>query len=82
MKLRTDLLEFLTDEDILEEALANIDRYQAEPLFAKTGKGYLRPATPEERAAEIVRSDALHKRLKERMEKAQMASKLKKPKAP
>jgi hypothetical protein len=70
MKLRTDLLEFLTDQDILDEALANTDRYKAEPLFSKTGKGYLRPATPEERAQEIKRSEALMKRLKARMKKA------------
>ena len=70
MKLRADLLEFLTDQDILEEALANIDRYKAEPIFSKTGKGYLRPATPEERAQEIARSEALHKRLEERLKAA------------
>ena len=70
MKLRTDLLEFLTGQDILEEALANVDRYNAEPSFPKTGKGYLRPATPKERAQEIARSEALAKRLEERMKKA------------
>jgi hypothetical protein len=57
MKLRTDLLEFLTDQDILDEALANVDRYKAEPTFSKTGKGYLRPATPIERVQEIARSE-------------------------
>jgi hypothetical protein len=70
MKLRTDLLEFLTDQDILDEALANVDRYKPEPLFSKTGKGYLRPATPEERAQEIKHSEALMKKLKARMKKA------------
>ncbi len=70
MKLRTDLLEFLTDQDILKEALATVDRYKAEPQFSKTGKGYLRPATSKERAREIKRSEALMKRLKERMKKA------------
>jgi hypothetical protein len=70
MKLRTDLLEFLTDQDILDEALANIDRYKPEPTFSKTGKGYLRPATPEERAQEIKRSEALMKILKKRMREA------------
>jgi hypothetical protein len=62
MKLRTDLLEFLTDQDILDEAVANVDRYKAEPTFSKTGKGYLRPATPIERVQEIARSEALHMR--------------------
>lgn len=34
MKLRLDLLEHLTDEDILEEVLANTHRYKPEPLFS------------------------------------------------
>ncbi len=76
MKLRLDLLEYLTDEDILEEALANVHRYQAEPQFSKTGVGYLHPATPEERQQEIARSEALHKRLIKRQQQAlQKASK-------
>lgn len=75
MKLRTDLLEFLTDQDILKEALATVDRYKAKPQFSKTGKGYLRPATPEERVQEIKRSEALAKRLEDRMKKARRASK-------
>jgi hypothetical protein len=80
MKLRTDLLEFLTDQDILDEALANVDRYKAEPTFSKTGKGYLRPATPKERIQEVARSGALHKRLEKRMRKTEQASKNKKSK--
>jgi hypothetical protein len=75
VKLRTDLLEFLTDQDILEEAMASVGRYKAEPTFSKTGKGYLRPATPEERADEMARSEALVKRLEERMKKAMRDSK-------
>ncbi len=67
MKLRFDLLEFLTSQDILEAALANIDRYKAEPLFSKTGKGYLRPATSEERIKEIEHSEILRKRLEGRL---------------
>jgi hypothetical protein len=39
MKLRLDLLEQLTDQDILEEVLANNHRYKPEPLFSKTGVG-------------------------------------------
>jgi hypothetical protein len=35
MKLRLDLLEHLTDEDILEEVLANNHRYKPEPPFFK-----------------------------------------------
>ena len=66
MKLRTDLLEHLTDQDILEEGLANVHRYKPEPLFSKTGVGYLKPATPEERAQEEARSAALAERVKKR----------------
>jgi len=65
-KLRLDLLEFVTAQDILEEATASISRYQAEPTLGKTGVGYLRPATPEEREAEMQRSEAFIKRLKAR----------------
>lgn len=66
MKLRLDLLEHLTDQDILEEVLANNHRYKPEPNFSKTGVGYLRTATPEERAQEMARSEALAARLKKR----------------
>ncbi len=51
----------------LEEALASVDRYNAEPTFSNTGKGYLRPATAKERARETARSEALVRRLEERM---------------
>ena len=66
MKLRTDLLKFLTMEDIAEEALANVHRFKPEPDFAKTGVGSLLPATPEERAQEMVRNQELIARLKQR----------------
>lgn len=68
MKLRLDLLKYLTDEDIMEEALANTHRYKPEPLFAKTGTGYLRPATPEEKEEEMKRSEAFIARIKARAE--------------
>ena len=58
MKLRLDLLEHLTDEDILEEVLANNHRYKPEPLLSKTGVGSLSSATTEERAQEEARSTA------------------------
>ncbi len=70
MKLRTDLLKFLTMEDIAEEALANNHRYKPEPDFAKTGVGSLLPATPEERAQELVRNQELIERLKQRQREA------------
>ena len=66
MKLRLDLLEHLTDEDILEEVLANNHRYKPEPLFSKTGVGSLSSASTEERAQEEARSMALIERLKKR----------------
>ena len=66
MKLRLDLLEHLTDEDILEEVLANNHRYKPEPLLSKTGVGSLSSATTEERAQEEARSTALIERLKKR----------------
>ena len=66
MKLRLDLLEHLTDQDILEEVLANNHRYKPEPRFSKTGVGSLSSASTEERAQEEARSTALIERLKKR----------------
>ena len=66
MKLRLDLLEHLTEEDILEEVLANNHRYRPEPNFSKTGVGSLSSASTEERAQEEARSTALIERLKQR----------------
>ena len=76
MKLRLDLLEHLTMEDIAEVALANNHRYKPEPLFSQTGVGYLKPATEEEKLQEIERSTALLKRLEERKAAAQQAKQL------
>ena len=56
MKLRLDLLEHLTAEDILQEVLANNHRYKPEPLFSKTGTGSLSSASIEQRAQEVARS--------------------------
>ena len=58
-RLRLDLLEYLTDKDILESTLANTHRYKPEPLFSKTGVGYLAPTTPEDREREMKQSEAL-----------------------
>ena len=66
MKLRLDLLEHLTDEDIREEVLANNHRYKPEPLFSKTGVGSLSSASIEERAQEEARNTALIQRLIQR----------------
>ncbi len=70
MKLRLDLLEHLTDEDILEEVLANNHRYKPEPNFSKTGVGSLSSASIEERAQEEARSTALIARLKQRAQES------------
>ena len=66
MKLRLDLLKFLTPEDVLEDAGFDVHRWSAEPVFAKTGLGLLKPATEEDKAAEMARSEKLILRLKER----------------
>ena len=70
MKLRLDLLEHLTDQDILEEVLANNHRYKPEPLFSKTGVGSLSSASTGERAQEEARSTALIARLKKRAQES------------
>jgi len=75
MKLRLDLLEHLTDEDILEEVLANNHRYKPEPNFSKTGVGSLSSASTEERAQEEARSTALIERLKRRAQATGQQSK-------
>ncbi|MCU0783060.1 MAG: hypothetical protein MUF81_03245 [Verrucomicrobia bacterium] len=70
MKLRLDLLEHLTDQDILEEVLANNHRYKPEPLFSKTGVGNLSSASTEERAQEEARSTARIQRAVERLKQS------------
>ncbi len=66
MKLRLDLLEHLTDQDILEEVLANNPRYRPEPNFSRTGVGSLSSASIEQRAKEVERNTALIERLTKR----------------
>src|SRR5436309_11259881 len=75
MKLRLDLLEHLTAEDILQEVLANNHRYKPEPNFSKTGVGSLSSASIEERAQEEARSTALIKKLKSRAQASGRESK-------
>ena len=67
MKLRLDLLEHLTDADILEEVLANNPRYKPEPNFSRTGVGSLSSASTEERAQEEARSTARIQRAMRRL---------------
>ena len=70
MKLRLDLLDQLTEQDLLEEILANNPRYKPEPLFSKTGVGSLLPASTEQRALEGQRSTELIQRLEARAKTA------------
>jgi hypothetical protein len=58
MKLRTDLAMRVTPKVVEEEALANQHRYNAEPIFSKTGIGSLSSASTSESAAEVARSTA------------------------
>lgn len=66
MKLRTDLLEHLTAEDIRKAAADSVHRYKPEPLFSKTGTGSLSSASIEERAKEVAHSMALTRKLEAR----------------
>ena len=70
MKLRLDLLEHLTDEDILAAVVENTHRFKAEPLFSKTGVGSLSSASIEERAREVEHSMELTRKLEERARQA------------
>ena len=66
MKLRLDLLEHLTAEDIRRAAEESIYRFKPEPLLSKTGTGSLSSASIEERAKEVEHSTALIRKLEER----------------
>lgn len=70
MKLRLDLLEHLTTEDVIEEAQATAHRFKPEPLFSKTGTGSLSSASTEERANEVKRSTELARKLEQRARQA------------
>jgi hypothetical protein len=70
MKVRLDLLEHLTDQDILEEVLANNHRYKPEPFFSKTGVGSLSSASTRERAQEEARSTARIQRAMRRLKQS------------
>ena len=70
MKLRLDLLEYLTMEDIAEVALANNPRYKPEPLFSKTGTGSLSPTSTEDSAREVAQATELIRKLEERAAKS------------
>lgn len=77
MKLRLDLLEQLTDEDILRAVVENTHRFKPEPLFSKTGVGSLSSASTEERAREVEHSMELTRKLEERARQAGKSSEAK-----
>jgi hypothetical protein len=66
MKLRLDLLEHLTAEDIRKAAEESVHRFKAEPNFSKTGTGMLSSASTEERAKEVEHSMDLTRKLRRR----------------
>ena len=66
MKLRLDLLEHLTAEDIRKAAENSVHRYKPEPLLSKTGTGSLSSASIEERAKEVEHSRELTQKLEAR----------------
>ena len=66
MKLRLDLLEHLTTEDIAQQAEAHVHRFKPEPLFSKTGTGSLSSASTSERAQEVEHSMELTQKLEQR----------------
>lgn len=74
MKLRLDLLEAMTEQDLLEEVLANNHRYKPEPLFSKTGTGSLSSASTEERVSEEERNTDLIQKLTQRVQQSGKSS--------
>jgi hypothetical protein len=69
MKLRVDLLEHLTAEDIRKAAEESVHRFKPEPLLSKTGTGSLSSASTEERASEVEHSMELTRKLEARARK-------------
>ena len=69
MKLRTDLLEHLTGEDLRQAAADSAHRYKPEPLFSKTGTGSLSSTSTEERAKEVAHSMELTRKLERRAQR-------------
>ena len=66
MKLRLDLLEHLTAEDIRKAAEESVHRFKPEPHLSKTGTGSLSSASTAERAKEVEHSMELTQKLEQR----------------
>ena len=75
MKLRIDLLDSITPDDILEEARRNQWRYSAEPIFSQTGVGSLSPMSIEDQAKEAEHNVAFVRKLERRATKCKRHSK-------
>ena len=69
MKFRPDLAMQVTPQMVLEEAVANQNRYKPEPLFSKTGTGSLSSASTASYASEIKRSMERIRKLMRRAKK-------------
>ena len=74
MKLRLDLLEHLTAEDIRQAAEQSVHRFKPEPLLSKTGIGSLSSASTEERAREAAHITELTRKLEKRARRNGKAS--------
>ena len=70
MKLRVDLLEHLSADDIRRAAEDSVHRFKPEPLLSKTGTGSLSSASTEERAKEVAHSMELTRKLEARARKS------------
>jgi hypothetical protein len=70
MKLRLDLLEHLTAEDIRTAAVEAVHRFKPEPRLSKAGTGSLSSASTEERAKEVEHSMDLTRKLEARARKS------------
>lgn len=66
MKLRLDLLEHLTADDLRQAAEESVHRFKPEPLLSRTGTGSLLSASIEERAKEVEHSMELTRKLEAR----------------
>ncbi len=74
MKLRLDLLEHLTAEDLRQAAEDTVHRFKPEPNFSKTGTGTLLSASTEERAREVEHSMELTRKLERRARRSGKSS--------
>jgi len=74
MKLRLDLLEHLTGEDLRQAAEQTVHRFKPEPNFSKTGTGTLSSASTEERAKEVEHSMELTRKLEQRARRSGKSS--------